>query len=42
MLSGDEASKTMLLNIVRSKGEAVSAIRFVSGAKQENKNQIEF
>ncbi len=42
MLSGDEASKTMLLNIVRSKGEAVSEIRFVSGAKQENKNQIEF
>ena len=42
MLSGDEASKTMLMNIVRSKGERVSSLRFVSGAKQENKNQFEF
>ena len=42
MLSGDEASKTMLLNIVNSKGIAASSIRFVSGAKQENKNQFEF
>ena len=42
MLSGDETSKTMLMNIVRAKGEKVSKLEFVSGANQENKNQIEF
>ncbi len=42
MLSGDETSKTMLLNLVKSKGLQACAVRFVSVAKQENKNQLEF
>ena len=42
MLSGDEASKTMLLNLVKAKGVDARALRFVSVAKQENTNQIEF
>ena len=42
MLSGDEASKTMLLNLVKAKGVEARSLRFVSVAKQEDINQIEF